>query len=331
MAPGEQMQGKADPPEKFAALEQQAKLWRTQKAALDQVVEGFAAEFTACDPGDRVDVAQATGTALDVGFQIVRRCRRSDDGGPAVRGACLRKSRGMARCFPVRSPPACSCSRSSGPSSRRTSISVVMTVRSCACILPALLGISDAVADFDAGIPEQGEEVRTGCRGGGGGFWAASGPAGRHPSRGAVRRGHNRRRPPARNRHGLRPGSRRQASQMTRSTSLARSVTSRAGGLSGQKTLLESRIAAVPGHGGVAPARCPGHSPGSQGRADTVVQSMATLSAVRMLAARCRAVVGQDEGWLAGWFIAFRPAPRVRTSQPLSVISTVCSHWADSE
>ena len=71
VAPGQQMQGKADAPEKFAALEQQAKLWRTQKAAFDQVVEVFAAEFAACDPGDRVYVPQSARTAFDIRFQIV--------------------------------------------------------------------------------------------------------------------------------------------------------------------------------------------------------------------------------------------------------------------
>jgi hypothetical protein len=50
LAPGEQMQGKADAPEKLAALEQEAKLRCAQKAASDQVLETFAAEVHGVRP-----------------------------------------------------------------------------------------------------------------------------------------------------------------------------------------------------------------------------------------------------------------------------------------
>ena len=73
LAPGQHVQGEANPPEKFATLAQHAQLARRQEPVSHQGLEVAGAEMPVSDPQDHVDVAQPAGAALDVGLQVVGR------------------------------------------------------------------------------------------------------------------------------------------------------------------------------------------------------------------------------------------------------------------
>ena len=179
----------------------------TQKAAPDQILEVFAAELAARDPGDRVYVPQSARTAFDVRFQVM-------DGVVVAMMAGLLFAE-LAFEKVARWPDVFRGNRSlhvlqqffgseqqAGFHQRGEDGEVLCR------ILSALLRRCARCAGSRCRHPTAGSENPTGRRGPGRRFLPASGPAGRHPSRGAVRRGRSRRLPPVRSRHGLCPCSR---------------------------------------------------------------------------------------------------------------------------
>ena len=71
-APGENVQRESDPPQEGLTFVQAAHLALRQEAVRDEFIEGLDAEMALCNPTDHLDVAQAPGAALDVGFEVVR-------------------------------------------------------------------------------------------------------------------------------------------------------------------------------------------------------------------------------------------------------------------
>ena len=70
-APGEHVQGVAHLPQKFMAGGQQGVFAFQQETVADQGLQVQRAELAACHPKHGLDVAQAAGRALDVGFEVV--------------------------------------------------------------------------------------------------------------------------------------------------------------------------------------------------------------------------------------------------------------------
>ena len=71
VAAGEAVQLPADPPQRLQALAQHAVLVSGEEAGVDQRFQAVGAEMPLCHPGDHLHVAQATGGVLDVRFQVV--------------------------------------------------------------------------------------------------------------------------------------------------------------------------------------------------------------------------------------------------------------------
>ncbi len=70
-ASGEHVQAVTDLPEKLLRSGHQAVFAFREKALIHHGLQIQRAELTACDPEDRLDVAQSTRGALDVGLQVV--------------------------------------------------------------------------------------------------------------------------------------------------------------------------------------------------------------------------------------------------------------------
>ncbi len=72
-APGDDVQAEPDLPQEGLRLLQAPQLGRRQEAMGGEPIEGVAAEVALGDPGDGLDVAQATGACLDIGLEVVSR------------------------------------------------------------------------------------------------------------------------------------------------------------------------------------------------------------------------------------------------------------------
>ncbi len=157
-APGEHVQGIADPPEELLAGSQHAALAFHQEAFAHQGVQVEAAELAAGHPEDGLDVAQAAGGALDVGLEVVL--------GVVVLGvaALLFVAFGQEELL----------ARPHVRAAGNPQHALAQAVRAAdgaafheggdhrqvgACFLRALLHRAHALADFQADVPEQGEEA----------------------------------------------------------------------------------------------------------------------------------------------------------------------------
>ena len=70
-ASGEDVQRVPHPPEELPARLEGAQLLIREKAVIDQLAEGLRTEMAPRHPGDRLNVAQTSGTLLDVRFEVV--------------------------------------------------------------------------------------------------------------------------------------------------------------------------------------------------------------------------------------------------------------------
>ena len=73
LATGEHMQRETDLPQPLLAEDECLVLLVGEKAVVDKRAEGFCAEITLGDPADHLNVAQSARPLLDIGFEIVRR------------------------------------------------------------------------------------------------------------------------------------------------------------------------------------------------------------------------------------------------------------------
>jgi len=158
VAAGDHVQGEAHPPQEILAGEQLVAFLLAEEAAVAQLVQGEGVEVALGDPGHGVDVAQAAGAFLDVGLQLVA--------GIVVLGVALAllfqlgAEEGVHRPHLVRRHRFLQRGVQRGVAAQRARLD---QVGDDGDVLRRQFGAfghrAHAAADFQADVPEEGEEL----------------------------------------------------------------------------------------------------------------------------------------------------------------------------